>query len=153
MSITSKMKAKKKKKEISEEDKATAKRLQVLWAEHQHQNKQATQESVALDMKISQSAVGQYLRGELPFGLEITLKFANVLEVHVSKIKRFDVLEGGFNQIASQHENEVIRSVIELMEGTTETTRIEIRGIVRNYIATSTTETKQKVDGRTGTHS
>lgn len=53
------------------------------------------------------------------------------------------------------HEDENIRAVIALMEGTTERTRIEICGIVRNYLinATSTAETAQKVAGRTGTHS
>lgn len=52
------------------------------------------------------------------------------------------------------HTDESIRTVLELMDGTTERTRMEICGIVRNYIfnATSTAKTEQKAVGRTGTH-
>lgn len=60
-----------------------------------------------------------------------------------------------FAGAAAIHEDESIRAVIELMEGTSEKTRIEIFGIVRNYLINVTSEsgTPQKIIGRTGTHS
>lgn len=55
----------------------------------------------------------------------------------------------------STHRNESIRTVIELMEGTTEKTRIEICGIVRGFLISVNPkdETPQKITGLTGTHS
>ncbi|CAH1387049.1 helix-turn-helix domain-containing protein [Candidatus Nitrotoga sp. M5] len=146
------------KKEPSNEDKAAAKRLSELWAEYKQLNKSATQEKSASDIGMTQSAFGQYLRGELPFGLEVTFKFANLFKVHIAEIKRFNILEEGFNKITPPskpppHKNEIIRTVVQLMENTSEITRIEICGIVRNYLLNvdSTSNTQKKIAGRTDT--
>lgn len=102
----------------------------------------------------SKSVVGQWISGEIK---TIAPQYAFALEEKTSFLAKWIMLGEGpetrQTESASLHEDENIRAVIELMECTTEKTRIEICGIVRNYLinVNSKDETPQKIAGRTGT--
>lgn len=91
----------KKRRQISEEDQAAARSLSEIWTDYKLINKAATQESVAGELGMTQGAFGQYIRGEISFGMEATFKFANFFKVPIEKIKPFKFLEHGFNKIVS----------------------------------------------------
>ncbi len=101
------------------------------------------------------SVVGMWLSGEIK---SINPEYAFALEASTNFSAKWIMLGVGPERredVKSSHLDENIQTVIGLMEGTTEKTRIEICGIVRNYLINinSKTETPQKIVGRTGTHS
>jgi predicted transcriptional regulator len=53
------------------------KKILNLW----HKEVDLTQRSAAIELGISQSAVCQYLRGNIPLNLKIVIKFAKLLKV------------------------------------------------------------------------
>ena len=103
----------------------------------------------------TKAVVGMWISGEIK---SINPEYAFALETSTNFLAKWIMLGEGpetREKAASTHQDENIRAVIELMESTTEKTRIEIRGMVRGFLinVNSKDETPQKITGLTGTHS
>jgi len=73
-------------------DLRAAERLRAIWEQRKREyrssgSKRLTQEEAGAEMDIGQSAVGQYLRGDIPLGLQALLKFSALLQVDPRKIR------------------------------------------------------------------
>jgi len=74
------------KRNISEADRAAAKRLRAIWAEFKKKTR-LSQETAASRIGISQAAFSQYLRCEIALNTDITAKFAQLLGVKPDAIR------------------------------------------------------------------
>jgi transcriptional regulator with XRE-family HTH domain len=72
---------------ITAADLDAAKRLREIWEREQAARPGLTQESAALDMKMTQGAVSQFLLGKVALGVGATLKFAKLLAVSPLQIR------------------------------------------------------------------
>jgi transcriptional regulator with XRE-family HTH domain len=81
-------------RQITDADRAAAANLRELWTAHKHAHN-IRQSDVAEALSISESAVTQYLRGDLPLGVKATLRWARYLNVAPSAIRPdFEELAG-----------------------------------------------------------
>lgn len=76
----------KRKRELTAEELACAARLKAIFLTKKSQGLIENQTRLGEKVGISQSAVGQYLNGEIPLNLEAMLKFSAALGVAVTDI-------------------------------------------------------------------
>lgn len=79
-------------RKITDADRRAAQKLRAIWERRQAEyrafgTQRLTQEEAGAEMDIGQSAVGQYLRGDIPLGLQALLKFAALLQVDPREIR------------------------------------------------------------------
>lgn len=76
-----------KRKPLTDQETATAKRLSSIWNEQKKSLGIKSQEQLAHLMDwTTQGAVNQYLLGKIPLNIETGIKFAQVLQVPIDRI-------------------------------------------------------------------
>ncbi|HXC39846.1 MAG TPA: helix-turn-helix transcriptional regulator [Burkholderiales bacterium] len=75
-------------REFTEIDESALTALRNAWKNYKKAHPGATQEQVAAQLNMTQSAFSQYLRGKVPIGHAVALSFASFFKVSPQQIRR-----------------------------------------------------------------